>query len=163
MQCTFNTLIKESEILSFQSILVWILVNSQYLLLDKNNGGHSTRSLIRRASIVKFSLHPEAYAESFRRKKRTRGGSRTALETIVDDASSVNTYGTSGQAAPRSSRDSFIRRNDNYFMTTQTYGTDVPGSYRLEDDGSNRSNRTRNSGKSKRRYSVSVLPGFGVA
>ena len=133
------------------------------LLLDKNNGGHSTRSLIRRASIVKFSLHPEAYAESFRRKKRTRGGSRTALETIVDDASSVNTYGTSGQAAPRSSRDSFIRRNDNYFMTTQTYGTDVPGSYRLEDDGSNRSNRTRNSGKSKRRYSVSVLPGFGVA
>ena len=67
------------------------------MLLDKNNGGRSTRSLIRRASIVKFSLHPEAYAESFRRKRRTRGGSRTALETIVDDASSVNTYGTSGK------------------------------------------------------------------
>ena len=40
--------------------------------LNRRNSGTragSTRSLIRRASIVKFSLHPEAYSNHLVRKK----------------------------------------------------------------------------------------------
>ena len=130
----------------------------------------STRSLIRRASIVKFSLHPEAYSESFGTKKRIGEDNRILLATVQEDDLSVNSYGTAGPTTNNKQpvrKNSMIRKNDNYFMNTNTYGTDVPGSYRLENlnapnngNGTSTPNRKK---KSKRRYSVSILPGFGVA
>ena len=48
---------------------------------------------------------------------------------------SVNSYGTAGPTTNNKQpvrKNSMIRKNDNYFMNTNTYGTDVPGSYRLE-------------------------------
>jgi drug/metabolite transporter (DMT)-like permease len=146
--------------------------NSKLTRRNSGDGTGSTRSLIRRASILKFSLHPEAYSESFQNQKlKGDEGSRLLLETICDDNESINSYGsvtavtkemevTNGTSNRRNSN---IRRNDNYFMSTNTYGTDVPGSYRLDNFRPKNVSPKQRKKKSKRRYSVSVLGGFGVA
>ena len=93
------------------------------------------------------------------------------LETICDDDESINGYGsvaavTKEMEVPNGTsnrRNSNIRRNDNYFMSTNTYGTDVPGSYRLDNLRPKNVSPKQRKKKSKRRYSVSVLGGFGVA
>ena len=76
------------------------------------------------------------------------------LATVQEDDLSVNSYGTAGPTTNNKQpvrKNSMIRKNDNYFMNTNTYVTDVPGSYRLENlnapnngNGTSTPNRKKN-------------------